>query len=206
LCIGFYLLSGYDLNAVIRKTSLFAITSLFILFFYTSATISAPTSELIVTFIDVGQGDSALIRDASGFDILIDGGKTSAGPTVLALLREQGVDDIDVMVASHADADHIGGLISVLRDNDIPVREVYFNGYAGTTLTWTNFATAVADEGITMTAAQFPQTFIWGSTIAYILNPETGLVNPENQRCICGDPACTWREPLPVHRRHQQHH
>ena len=164
---------------MIRNTSLFAITSLFILFFYTSATISAPTSELIVTFIDVGQGDSALIRDASGFDILIDGGRTSAGPTVLALLREQGVDDIDVMVASHADADHIGGLISVLRDNDIPVQEVYYNGYAGTTLTWTNFATAVADEGITMTAAQFPQTFTWGSSIAHILNPETGLVNPE---------------------------
>jgi beta-lactamase superfamily II metal-dependent hydrolase len=83
---------------MLRKVSLFAITGLFIVFFYTTSTLSAPTSNLVVTFIDVGQGDSALISDASGFDILIDGGKTSAGPTVLALIKEQGVDDIDVMV------------------------------------------------------------------------------------------------------------
>jgi len=54
-----------------------------------------------------------------------------------------------------------------------------YSGYPGDTLTWSTFATAVANEGITMTAAQFPQTFIWGETTAHILNPETGLGNPE---------------------------
>jgi competence protein ComEC len=164
---------------MLRKVSLFAITGLFIAFFYTTSTLSAPTSDLAVTFIDVNQGDSALIRDANGFDILIDGGKTSAGPTVLAMIKEQGLDDIDVMVASHADADHIGGLITVLQDNDIPVREVYYNGYPGSTLTWLSFVDAVNAEGVTLTAAQFPQTFTWGNTTAHILNPASGLVNPE---------------------------
>jgi competence protein ComEC len=164
---------------MLRKVCLVAIVSLFIVFFYTSGTLSAPTSDLSVTFIDVGQGDAALISDASGFDILIDGGKTSAGPTVVAFIKEQGVDDIDVMVASHADADHIGGLITVLQDSDILVREVYYNGYEGTTNTWSTFATAVANEGIIMTAAQFPQTFSWGNTTAHILNPASGLINPE---------------------------
>jgi competence protein ComEC len=164
---------------VIRKICLFFIIAFFIAFFYTSATLSAPSRELTVTFIDVGQGDAALIQDDSGFDILIDGGKTSAGSTVLAFLIEQSVDDIDIMVASHPDADHIGGLITVLHDNDIPVREVYYNGYPGSTLTWLNFVDAVIAEGVTLTAAQFPQTYTWGLTTAHILNPVPGLVNPD---------------------------
>lgn len=140
---------------------------------------AATNSSLQVSYIDVGQGDSALIRDAGGFDVLIDGGKTSAGPTVVAYLQEQGVDDIDVMVVSHADSDHIGGLIDVLNASDIPVESVVYSGYPGDTATWATFAMAVANEGITMTIAQFPQTFIWGETTAHILNPEPGLVNPE---------------------------
>jgi competence protein ComEC len=164
---------------VIQKICPFCIIALFIAFLYTSITLGAPSSELTVAFIDVGQGDSAWIRDANGFDILIDGGKSSAGSTVLAFLRERGVDDIDVMVASHADADHIGGLINVLHDNDIPVREVYYNGYPGSTLTWLNFVDAVIAEGVVLTAAQFPQTYTWGVTTAHILNPTSGLVNPD---------------------------
>ena len=66
------------------------------------------TNTLQVSFINVGQGDSALIQDGNGFDVLIDGGRASAGPTVVAYIREQGVDDIEVMIASHADSDHIG--------------------------------------------------------------------------------------------------
>ena len=140
---------------------------------------AAPNQSLQVSFINVGQGDSALIRDANGFDVLIDGGKLSAGPTVVAYLRDQGVDDIDVMVASHADSDHIGGLIDVLDATDIPVESVIYSGYPGDTLTWTDFVTAVANEGITLTVAQFPQTYTWGETTAHILNPESGLVNPD---------------------------
>ena len=140
---------------------------------------AAPNQNLQVSFINVGQGDSALIRDSNNFDILIDGGKSSAGPTVVAYLRDQGVDDIDVMVASHADSDHIGGLIDVLEATDIPVESVIYSGYPGDTITWSDFVTAVANEGITLTVAQFPQTYTWGETTAHILNPETGLVNPE---------------------------
>jgi competence protein ComEC len=140
---------------------------------------AAPEQSLQVSYINVGQGDSALIQDSNGFDVLIDGGRTSAGPTVVAYLRNQGVDDIDVMVASHADSDHIGGLIDVLEMTDIPVESVVYNGYPGDTATWDNFVAAIASEGITLTVAQFPMTYTWGETTAYILNPASGLVNPE---------------------------
>lgn len=139
----------------------------------------ASSNTLEVSFIDVGQGDAALLRDGNGFDVLIDGGKTSAGPTVVAYLREQGIDDIDVMVASHTHADHIGGLIDVLEMNDIPVLSVLYNGYPGTTATWNSFATAVADEGLSLAPAQFPDSYTWGLMTVYVLHPDPGLSDPD---------------------------
>jgi beta-lactamase superfamily II metal-dependent hydrolase len=151
-----------------------------LVFFYVAKSLAAPESnDLVVSFINVGQGDSILIRDPGGFDVLIDGGKSSAGPTVVAYLRQQSVDDIDVMLASHADSDHIGGLIDVLNATDIPVKAVLYNGYPGDTVTWGNFATAVANDGLTLTPVAFPFTNTWGTTSAHILNPVTGLVNPD---------------------------
>jgi beta-lactamase superfamily II metal-dependent hydrolase len=136
------------------------------------------TTTLTVSYIDVGQGDSIWIHDSNGFDILIDGGKPSAGPTVLAYLRSHGIDDIEVMIASHPDSDHIGGLIDVLEATDIPVQQVLYSGYPGDTVIWDDFITAVANEGITLTVAQYPYEYTWGSTMAYILNPVSGLSNP----------------------------
>ncbi len=132
-----------------------------------------------VTFINVGQGDAALLRDGAGFDVLIDGGRTSAGSTVLDTLRAQGVPDLDVLVASHADADHVGGLIDVLQADDIPVLSVVYNGYPGTTETWSDFVDAVTQEGLALTPAQFPLELTWGEMRVYVLNPAGGLLNPE---------------------------
>ena len=155
-----------------------------ICFFYSipargSSPSATTTTNLTVSFIDVGQGDSIWIHDSDNFDILIDGGKPEAGPTVLAYLRAHAIDDIDVMLATHPDADHIGGLINVLNATDIPVDEVLYNGYLGDTATWTDFTTAVTNEGLTLTTAQHPTEYTWGSTTAQILNPVSGLSSPE---------------------------
>jgi competence protein ComEC len=132
-----------------------------------------------VAFIDVGEGDSTLIQTSDGYNILIDGGIVSQGPTVLAYLRNHGVYTLSAIVASHADSDHIGGLISVLQATDIAVDAVIYNGYPGDTLTWNNFVAAVANDGLSLTTAQFPEEIHWGITTVYILNPPAGLVNPE---------------------------
>ncbi len=132
-----------------------------------------------VSFIDVGEGASALIQNSDGYNILIDGGQGSEGQTVLAYLRNNGVYTLNAMIASHADSDHIGGLISVLRATDISVESVIYNGYPGDTQTWDEFVAAVTDEGLTMETAQFPGEFTWGTTMAYILNPVSGLIDPD---------------------------
>ena len=78
----------------------------------------APTiaiEELKVHFIDVGQGDSILI-DLGRTEILIDGGGKSPG--VVSYLQSYVDGAIEVMVATHPHADHIGGLIEVLEASE----------------------------------------------------------------------------------------
>lgn len=97
-----------------------------------------------VSFIDVGQGDAIHIRTPSGKHILIDGGGTlsfrkpgeewrerrdpfEVGRKVLVpLLIKRGVHEIDILVISHLDSDHIRGLKAVLET--IPVRSIWWNG------------------------------------------------------------------------------
>ena len=70
--------------------------------------------ELAVTFFDVGQGDSIFIQTPSGKEMLIDGGPNDK--VLQGLDREMSMNDknIDVVVVTHADADHVTGLIPVL--------------------------------------------------------------------------------------------
>lgn len=159
---------------------LFIIGLLLVVFLYSTSVIGAPVEEasagnLKVSFFDVGRGDAILIHGPDNFDVLIDGGRTIAGPTLVAGLRKEKVDDIDVMLASHTDGDHVGGLINVLYADDIPVRQVLYNGYPENTTTWNAFAAAVADEGLHMKAVHFPDSFTWGLTKAYVLNPAAGI-------------------------------
>lgn len=70
---------------------------------------SASSSDTTVSFIDVGQGDSILIETSDSKHILIDAGPESADTTVISYLNGRSVTVIDALIATHPDADHIGG-------------------------------------------------------------------------------------------------
>ena len=70
-------------------------------------------SSFSIQFIDVGQGDSALI-ECDGHYMLIDGGDKSAGKNVYDVLESKGIQKLDYLVISHLHSDHIGGLIKAL--------------------------------------------------------------------------------------------
>ena len=98
----------------------------------------AATTGTILTahFIDVGQGDSILLQSGEQ-NILIDAGDNASGAAVVAYLRAQGVRSLDLVIATHPHADHIGGLSEVL--TNIPVRRVIDSGQVHTTQTFLNY-------------------------------------------------------------------
>ena len=135
---------------------------------------------LIVSFIDVGQGDSILIVSPEGLTMLIDGGSSESG--VVAYLRGQGVDRIDIMVATHPHEDHIGGLIQVLEA--MPVARVVTNRQSHTTATYEHFLDAILNSGAEYSEVQRGDTIILGDLKFLVLNPGISLVDELNENSI----------------------
>ncbi|MCL2024190.1 MAG: MBL fold metallo-hydrolase [Coriobacteriia bacterium] len=78
-------------------------------------TTSKPVDGLLkVHYIDVGQGDSAFRELPDGKTILIDAGPKGQGATVVLYIKSLGHSSIDYLVATHPDADHIGGMSLVI--------------------------------------------------------------------------------------------
>ena len=72
-----------------------------------------------VQVLDVGQGSGLLLRtegENGGHAVLIDGGERSASQTVCDALDAAGVSRLDLIVMTHPDTDHFGGLIAVLEN------------------------------------------------------------------------------------------
>jgi competence protein ComEC len=72
-----------------------------------------------IAMLDIGQGDSFLITAPSGAQLLIDGGKDPSVLGELARVMPAGDRSIDVVIGTHPDADHIGGLGPVLDRYDV---------------------------------------------------------------------------------------
>ena len=102
--------------------------------------------EMIVHFIDVGQGDSIFIQSPEGKSMLIDAGKKDAGKEVVAYLRQQGIEKLDYVVATHPDADHIGGLITVL--NSISINNFVDSGKVHTSQTYEKMLQLILNKKI----------------------------------------------------------
>ncbi|MGE1038323.1 S-layer homology domain-containing protein [Bacillus cereus] len=107
-----------------------------------------PKGELEVHYINVGQGDATFIKSPSGETILIDGGNNGKGKVVANYLKGLGFQTIDYMIATHPDADHVGGLDEVLYAMN--VKNVYAPKVSHTTQTFKDFLTAVANKGLTI--------------------------------------------------------
>jgi DNA internalization-related competence protein ComEC/Rec2 len=80
---------------------------------------SGKSSYLKVHFIDVGQGDSILVQSPNNKNMLIDAGDNDSGNTVVSYLKEQGVEKIDILIGTHPDSDHIGGMDRVIDSFDM---------------------------------------------------------------------------------------
>lgn len=109
-------------------------------------------AEMKVHFIDVGQGDSILIETPLRKNILIDGGPPSAGKKVVSYLKSLNIHQIDLLVATHPDKDHIGGLPHVMKSMD--VNAILDSGKFHTTKTYARYMDQVRKQDIPIKIAK----------------------------------------------------
>ncbi|MGA9140316.1 MAG: ComEC/Rec2 family competence protein [Methanocella sp.] len=127
---------------------------------------------LQVHFLDVGQGDSILVKYGNK-SMLVDGGPIDAGQTVGSYLKGQGIGTIDVLVSTHPHADHIGGLLTVLRD--FPVKVVYDSGIPHTTQTYEEYLTLIDRKNIRYIVPERGNTIDLGPGVTVqVLSPPPG--------------------------------
>ena len=111
------------LNAKIsarKNLKLFLLFGLFILnIFIWSVILENGSGKLTVAFLDVGQGDAIYIEAPNGNQILIDGGGSKTVLRQLSKVMPFYDRSIDVIIATHPDKDHIGGLPDVLQRYDV---------------------------------------------------------------------------------------
>lgn len=134
-----------------------------------------PGPYLEVTFLAVGQGDAILIETPDGVSVLIDGGPDGAVLAALAAEYSWLARTIDLVVSTHPDKDHVGGLVPVLTAYE--VGHILQTENAGDTEAAAAYRHAAAAEVATITNARAGQVFALGaSTTMTVLAPAT---NPE---------------------------
>lgn len=120
--------------------------------------------DLEVHYIDVGQGESILIKAPYG-NILIDCGEIDLGNTVTNYLHTNGVYSLDMFIATHPHSDHIGCAEHIIKT--FPVTEVIMpkipKEYLPTTSFYQDFLVAAKESECKVTYAKVGKTFDLGS-------------------------------------------
>lgn len=139
---------------------------------------TGPAGQVTLRFLDIGQGDAILIQSPEGKTALIDGGRSS--DRMRDYIKDLNLDRLDLMVATHADADHIAGLVPAAT---LKPRVFINNGLGGTTQTWERLVKNLQDAGSTFTKAS-NQTVNLGSVKLRVIAPPPGMGDGQNENSV----------------------
>ena len=143
---------------------------------------------LEVTFLDVGQGDSILLRTQEQ-NILIDAGEVEYGQTVVDDLADYGVEELDLVIATHMHSDHMGGMAAVVEalPVDTFVMTALPDSMVPTTRVYENLLTALEESPETAVEAAEPGVVydLGGGVTLTILGPLTDYDDLNLTSVVC---------------------
>lgn len=124
------------------------------------------SKDLIVEFIDVGQGDCIFIS-SNNHHMLIDGGNNADGKKITKYLEEKGVKELDYVVSTHPHEDHIGGLDNILKA--IPTKKVIMPDLVTTTKTFEEVIAVIEEQEISLVIPEIGTKYYLGDSIIEVI-------------------------------------
>lgn len=131
-------------------------------------------SSFTIRYLDVGQGDATLL-ECDGHYMLIDGGNNKSSDIIYTVLKNNNVESVDMVFASHADEDHVGGLAGAYKASG--VKHTFCPVSTSDTHAFADFKKAVEEDGHQIEVPQVGKTYSLGSAVINILGVNAGKDN-----------------------------
>lgn len=142
----------------------------------------AKDAPFSLTMLDVGQGLSVLVQ-ADGEYLLYDGGGRGASSYVVAYLQQHGVSELEWLVASHYDEDHISGLVGVLHTT--PVEQALMPDYTTDTQIYQSLQNVLTEKAVPVICPAQGDTVSLGSAEIQIVGPKNYDYDSDNSNSLC---------------------
>jgi competence protein ComEC len=133
-----------------------------------SSTSTASGGTLKVYFLDVGQGDSEIIT-IGGMAVLIDAGTDASTTALINDIKNLGISRFDVVIGTHPNDDHIGGMAAVI--NQFEIGTIYMPRVSPDTKTYNDLLAAIKNKGLSVSAPEPAKTFGLGAAFCTIMAP-----------------------------------
>ena len=135
------------------------------------------TEPLEIHYIDVGQGSATLLKSGS-HAMLIDTGDSDQGTKIQLYLTKQGVENLDYLVLTHPDADHIGGAPVII--TKFGIGQLFLSNYEKDNKTTQKVRDAMQYKGLTASDYRVGDTFALGNASFTILGPAKEYADSNN--------------------------
>lgn len=119
--------------------------------------LTASVPQVQVIMLDIGQGDSILIKTQEK-NILVDTGKIEQRAKLVEKLKKYQVNTIDLLIATHPHEDHIGGIQAVLEN--FTVKEIYDSGAKSSSKLYANYLKQAKNKKIKFSVPKEGQTLV----------------------------------------------
>lgn len=142
-------------------------------------------SGCAVSFIDVGKGDCELIS-CDGYNILIDAGPDITAENIKAYLKRYNVDTLDLVIATHPDKDHIGGMAEILSEFNVKLfwQKTVDKSILPDTDCYNNMLMMLDEKNVKTAEPNVNNRVIYGNMCFTVLSPDKEYYTTNNDSIV----------------------